>query len=57
MPWNYEPERGLVSRILQPTLSDANRRVFWLREQGYRGPINQDGYPVPEDSIPGRRPA
>ncbi len=56
MPWDYQPERGLVSRMLFPTLKDSERRLFWLREQGYAGPVNRDGYPVP-DSIPGRRPA
>lgn len=26
-------------------LNDAGRRLFALRESGYKGPIDQDGYP------------
>ena len=49
MPGWYEPERGRASRLLMPRLSDADRRLFWYREQGYKGPINQDGWPVDKD--------
>lgn len=27
-------------------LNDADRRMYALRESGYRGPIDQDGYPA-----------
>ena len=49
MPAWYEPERGAVSRLLHPTLDDAGRRLFWYREQGWRGPIDRDGWPVRGD--------
>lgn len=42
MPADYVPE----SRI--PVTNDAGRRMWWLREHGYTGPINQDGRAVPE---------
>ena len=46
MPEGWEPERSWLSRKLQPTLSDADRRLFWLRENGYRGWIDENGYPM-----------
>jgi hypothetical protein len=27
------------------TLNESDRRLFALRESGYKGPIDQDGYP------------
>jgi hypothetical protein len=51
MPWDYEPQRGLVSRLLEPTLTDSGRRLFWYRRLGYKGPIDQDGYPCKGDPI------
>ncbi len=46
MPADYQPTRSPLSRLLQPTLRDSDRRLFWLREHGYRGPIDQDGWPT-----------
>jgi hypothetical protein len=46
MPAWYEPERGRVHRFLVPTLTDDDRRLFWYREQGYRGALDRHGWPV-----------
>ena len=42
MPDDYQPDTKL------PVTTDAHRRFFWLRENGWTGPIDQDGNPVEE---------
>lgn len=37
--WDGEPE------------TDADRRFFDLRDTGYQGPIDHDGYPIPADRV------
>jgi len=41
MPQGYRPDTRLY------VTTDAQRRFFWLRENGYRGPIDMDGHAVP----------
>jgi len=52
MPYDYEPERTRVSRWITPVLSDKERRFFWYRDRlGFKGAIDQDGFPVPEADV------
>jgi hypothetical protein len=60
-PW--EPQLSNPVTIGRPTRrpdgqpeTDADRRFFDLRESGYRGPIDQDGYPVATLNIPSAQP-
>ena len=50
MPTDWQPQ----TRI--PVRGDADRRFHWMREHGYRGPIDQDGHAVIEPhraTVPG----
>jgi hypothetical protein len=38
----------VLTQIQPEPLTEAQRRFWTLRDRGYPGPINQDGWPVPE---------
>jgi hypothetical protein len=42
MPADWQPRRPWWRTS---PLSESERRLFWYREHGYAGPLNQDGRP------------